>query len=477
MISVATIVDTIAWSLCTNISLIIMKFQDKKHKRIQGNRQQAKGKSASLELLFKPCLKHLLLRVSFSDSLVGRGKKQTTNFVFDHLTQVLPRPKVGKTGWQYMTAIAIAIVGFSGVSVQAQSSFDPQEVEPMVLPPQERKVSPEDSPSEQQQIPPTEQGTPSPGDWSRVKLIRVLEGHLTTVNSLVFSADGNILISGGSNNDPTLRFWSLNTGDKLDQIRAQRSAVLTLAMSPNGSTLVSSGGDAGINIWDWNTGEYQATFLDHQSKVLSLAITPDSQLLVSGGLDGIRVWTLNPRRPLYRLVGYGNPSYALAINPNGSILASGDGDGRVRFWSLKEAKLVSEFLPHQEQITGIAFTPDGKNLITSSEDRTIKIWDLDTGALLHTLIGHTGSVRSIALNPDGITLASASNDGVTLWNIATGELLNQISREKDWVNSLAFSPDGRLLASGGFDFVIRVWTTAPAPVQEEPSQVDLLFDK
>lgn len=368
-----------------------------------------------------------------------------------------------------MTAIAVAIVGSGGVSVQAQSSFDPQQVDPLILPPQERKVAPEDTPSEQQQIPSTDDEKPSPNAWSHVRLIRVLEGHLTTVNSLVFSADGNILISGGSNNDPTLRFWSLKSGEKLDQIRAQRTAVLTLAMSPNGSTLVSSGGDAGINIWDWNTGEYQATFLEHQGKVLALAITPDSQLLVSGALDGIRVWTLNPRRPLYRLVGFGNPTYALAINPNGNIVATGDGEGRVRFWSLREAKLVSEFLPHQEQITGIAFTPDGKTLITSSNDRTIKVWDLGTGGLLHTLIGHTGAVRSISLNPNGTTLASASNDGISLWNIATGEFLSQISREDDWVNSLAFSPDGRLLASGGFDFVIRVWTTAPKPVLQEAS--------
>ena len=258
---------------------------------------------------------------------------------------------------------------------------------------------------------------PSPEEWGNVRLVHTLKGHTTVIDSLSFSVNGQTLISGGSENEPLLRFWSVETGRQIDNTRAQRSAILSIAVTPNGQTLVSSGSDGAINLWNWSTGEFKAIFLQHQTSVLSLAITPDSQTLISGGLDGIKVWNLNPQRPYYTLVGVGNPIYEVAIHPNGYILASGDNNGRVRLWNLRDAEVISDFKPHQQRITGLAFSADGNTLVTSSVDATIKVWDVPTGILLYTFTGHSNRIRSIALNPDGKTLATASNDGVRLWNI------------------------------------------------------------
>ena len=297
----------------------------------------------------------------------------------------------------------------------------------------------------------------TPKDWSNVELIRTFTGHTTAVDSLIFTLDSKMLISGGGYNDPLMRFWWVETGREIEKLRAQRTAVTVMAISPNGETLVSSGNDAGINLWDWKKKKYTATFLDHSSNVMSLAITPDSEILISAGLDGIRLWDLNPQRPLYTLVGFGNPTYALAIHPNGYILASGNNRGKIQFWNLRTGRLRDEFIAHNSEISGLAFAPDGKTLITSSYDRTIKVWDLSTGRLRYTLIGHTARIRAIAMNPDGKTLASCSNDGVRLWDVNSGKLLTHLADHGDWVQSLAFSPDGRFLASGGFDFRIKLW--------------------
>ncbi|MGF1481129.1 MAG: WD40 repeat domain-containing protein [Cyanophyceae cyanobacterium] len=288
------------------------------------------------------------------------------------------------------------------------------------------------------------------------QLLYSMEAHETAVDSLAFSPDGEVLVSGGSFNDPTVVFWSVENGKKLDRLRAQREAVLTLAFSPDGNLLVSSGSDGGINLWNWQTGEFQASFLENASNILSLAITPDSEVLVSGGLDGIKVWDLIPQRPLYTLASYGLPVYSLAMNPNGYIFASGDNSGRVIFWNLRTGTIISEFSAHTESIRGLVYTPDGNRLITGSNDRTVKVWDLLSGQLLYTFTGHTGPIRGLVLNPDGETLASASNDGVRLWNIRTGEPLSWLPND-DWVESVAFSPDGRLLASGAFNRTINVW--------------------
>ena len=295
--------------------------------------------------------------------------------------------------------------------------------------------------------------------WRRVRLIHSLEEYKVTVDSLVFSPNNRILISGGSSNNPQLKFFSVETGKQLTEVQAHQTGILALAVSPDGNTLVSSSEDAGINFWDLRTGEFKFKLIEHLNSVTSLAIAPNNQVLVSGSLDGIRVWRLNysPQRPLYTLATLNNPVTAMAINSNSYLLASGDMEGKVQFWNLREGTFISEFSPHQENIVGLAFSVDGNSLITASRDRTIKIWDLASGQLINTLTGHRGEIRTMALHPNGRTLASGGDDGIILWDLDRGELLTRLREHNNWIKSLAFSPDGEYLASGGFDATVKIW--------------------
>ncbi len=308
-------------------------------------------------------------------------------------------------------------------------------------------------------ISPVVENTPTIQPWRRVSLVHNLEHYQSVADSLLFSPDSKILLSGGASNDSYISLWSVETGEQLEQTRAQRTAVLAMAISPDGKTLLSGGEDAGLNIWDWRTGEYQATFLEHSKSITSLAISSDSKILISGGLDGLKVWDLvyRPQRPMYTLANTGTLTNVVAINPNGYIVANGNDRGEVAFWDLKTGTKVSDFTPHTDMVTGLAFTPDGNTLITASYDRTIKIWDLNSGELLNTFQGHKDIIRAIALHPNGKVLASGGNDGIILWDLERGRYLTKIRKHRNWVQSLAFSPDGQYLASSGYDFTVKIW--------------------
>ncbi|MGF1542419.1 MAG: WD40 repeat domain-containing protein [Pleurocapsa sp.] len=304
--------------------------------------------------------------------------------------------------------------------------------------------------------------------WKRVSLVHDLDHYQTVADSLVFSPDSKLLLSGGASNDSYITFWSVKKGQELDYTRAQRTAVLAMAISPDGKTLLSGGEDAGLNVWDWRTGEYQATFLEHSKSITSLAISPDSKILITGGLDGLKVWDLaySPQRPTYTLANMGTLTNVVAMNPNGYIVASGNDRGKVLFWNLQTGTKISDFMPHSDMVTGLAFSPDGKTLITASYDRTIKIWDLQSGQLLNTLTGHKDLIRAIALHPDGNVLASAGNDGIILWDLTNAQELTKIKKHRNWVQSLAFSPDGQYLASGGYDFTVKIWQSLTPSTNE-----------
>ncbi|MCW6034787.1 WD40 repeat domain-containing protein [Spirulina subsalsa FACHB-351] len=315
--------------------------------------------------------------------------------------------------------------------------------------------------------------------WRNAEVTRVLRGHNAPVSSLTFNLDGQMLISGGSLNDSHIRVWWLPRERQVDDVRAQRMRVLSLVFSPNGQYLISGGDDSGINFWQWDErrGDYERIVLEHRTNVLSLAVTPDSRVLVSGGLDGIRVWDLMTKRPLYTLVRF-QPAFALQVHPNGYVLASGGGQGEVRFWNLRTGEQMGMFPAHTAQVTSLGFTADGSKLVTGGQDQMVRVWDVTTGNLLYSLSGHQGAVSAIALHPSGTLAASSSIDGVRLWDLETGELVNHLVGHQDWVGTLAFSRDGSQLATGGYDKLIKVWTVAlppEAPPTRPPVRTPLLL--
>jgi len=111
---------------------------------------------------------------------------------------------------------------------------------------------------------------------------------------VIFSPDNQFVLAGGSDTDPLLRIWSVKTGQKVSQTRAQRTSVKALAISPNERLLVSSGLDGSINFWNLVEGKYLGIALEHGNTVLALTVTPDGKTLISGGLEGIRLWTVQP---------------------------------------------------------------------------------------------------------------------------------------------------------------------------------------
>lgn len=301
--------------------------------------------------------------------------------------------------------------------------------------------------------------TPAPATRTREpKLLYKMKGHGGTVKSLAFSPDSKTVVSGGGENDATIRLWDVNKGKARGIInRAHRGTVHAVLVSPNGQTLASGSSDTTLNLWNLRTNRFTRTFVAHTGVILALAVTADSKMLVSAATDGVRAWDLVQQRSLGALVQFDNFLHAVTLSPDGKLAATGDRNGVVKLWNIGAGKELWRLSAHTQTVTGVAFTPKGDQLITTSRDRQIKIWDLTTGKLLRTLSDHDNSINAIAIHPSGEMLASAGRDGIKLWNLQTGELLANLYEHQDWVSAIAFSPNGKYLASGGFDKAVYLW--------------------
>jgi WD40 repeat protein len=91
--------------------------------------------------------------------------------------------------------------------------------------------------------------------------------------------------------------------------------------------------------------------------------------------------------------------------------------------SLCRRRLVL-FQGHRDSVYALAVAPDGRVVATGGLDRSVILWDLASGHALATLVGHTRPVFCVAFSRDGRILASLADDGsgseIRLWDVATG---------------------------------------------------------
>lgn len=115
--------------------------------------------------------------------------------------------------------------------------------------------------------------------------------------------------------------------------------------------------------------------------------------------------------------GFGHSAYT--FTREGAGLISGGDHGVLRAYLKKTAAPVLDYVGHEGQIMALAISPNGALLASASADQTVRLWNLRTGELLVSLL-HAESGDWVMWTPQGYYDSSPNGDRMIGWQVNQG---------------------------------------------------------
>ncbi|KAG8761499.1 HIR complex subunit [Ceratobasidium sp. 423] len=181
------------------------------------------------------------------------------------------------------------------------------------------------------------------------------------------------------------------------------------------------------------------------------------------------------------------PIFTVHVHPDGSRVATGGLDAKVRIWATKPVlkkefedtatnKILCTLGMHSGPVLVTRWSHSGKWLASGSDDTIIMIWDLDPNGggrvfgsdevniegwkALKRLPGHESDVTDLAWAPEDRYLASVGLDSlVIIWSGYNLDPIIKLNGHQGFVKGVTWDPVGQYLATQSDDKSVKVWRT------------------
>ena len=288
------------------------------------------------------------------------------------------------------------------------------------------------------------------------------------VQSLSFSADGNLLAAGGFR---TVKIWQRSPNRKLRDLSSVADVPKAIAVSTDGKQVALALNNGSIVLADSANGKITKTLSGHQGAVLAVQWSADQTVLFSAGADKtIRSWTVADGKQQASLETPA-PIQAIALVSEGKQIAAAGEDKIIRIWNLPGAQVaepaaadekkeekkeeaaaapkpIRELAGHGGPVVALVATGEKQSqLVSASQDGTVRHWQVADGKMVRQM-SHGAPVTALAVRPDGARFVSTSdNKTIKLWNAADGKQVVEL--KGDFKKQLSVAKLKRQVALAG----------------------------
>lgn len=222
------------------------------------------------------------------------------------------------------------------------------------------------------------------------------------VLAVALSPDGKKLASAGI--DRLLRVWDLPSGKLEHTIENHADWVFALAFAPDGKHLITGSRDKTAKVWDLTAKESVLTFPDHQNPVYAVAMTDDGKLGLSCGDDNqIRQWQATDANKQIgkqtKVVGSHTKSVfrmAQHHDKKSPLVATCSADGTVKLWNPVAGTALKTLTGHTDWVYAVAISPDGKLVAGGAWNGEVRVWKVADGKEAAVFNASPGYVAPVA---------------------------------------------------------------------------------
>jgi U3 small nucleolar RNA-associated protein 12 len=251
-----------------------------------------------------------------------------------------------------------------------------------------------------------------------------------------------------------LELWDISTSNLIEKFAAHDGSIWTLAVHPDGKSMVTGSADKSAKFWRFDVVEEeipgtrrttqrlkltQTRQLKVVDEILSLGFSPDERLLAVSTLDNtVKIFFVDSLKLFLTLYGHKLPVLNLSISSDSKLITTCSADKSVRIWGLDFGDCHKAFFAHNDSVMAVSFIPhpvehDEKHILFSaSKDGVVKSWDGDKFEQIQRLEGHRGEVWAMAISRTGEMIVSASRDkSIRFWEVSDDLVFLEEEREKE----------------------------------------------
>ncbi|WP_282090081.1 TIR domain-containing protein [Streptomyces tendae] len=293
-----------------------------------------------------------------------------------------------------------------------------------------------------------------------------LPGH-----AIALGARGRLMAGAGSNGTVTL--WDRGpAGQFLSRVEAAGPETHDYGHASRGDALAALTVEGAVRLLRRSDGRLLRT-VRPGSDAYRVALSPDGTLLAVAEIRGdgwernvqVEVFEATSGRRVTVLAGQGIPSpqtlpTTLMFSPDGQRLYLGEEHGRsVYTWYTESWRPGHRFGPDMDvgKVEAMAVSPDGSLIAVGGGQQTVQVWDTATGKRVGKPVGRSVTV---AFTPDNLLVlggVGGGNPALVLWDPRVGRMVRAAPDSGERTVGIAVASDGRTVASVGGDRRLMLW--------------------
>eukprot|EP01133_Synstelium_polycarpum_P008174 gene8174-9609_t len=279
----------------------------------------------------------------------------------------------------------------------------------------------------------------------------------TNLFSLNFHPTDDLVVVSDAEGAVKLYRYGLEQNECLLALRPHKSGCRQACFSTDGKYIFTASSDCSIKVIDVNTGATLYTREEaHDDPINSLV---SKQFMVFTGDDEgtVKVWDMRQQSLVCEFQEHADYISDIVSLDDNHIVAT-SGDGGLSIYNFVRRSLDDISAKSDNELLSVVALDHGDTLVCGTQDGTIKIFDRHNLEAPKKFVGHPASVDTL-VKVGSTTFLSGSSDGIIRYvGTQPRKLLGVIGEHSTFpVERIAVSRDNRYLGSISHDLSLKFW--------------------